>query len=226
VTLEIAQWSRFVHANRWEWAVWVEGEEAQLDKIEAVEYPLHPTFPQPVQRVRDRRTKFRLDEWCSEEFEINAHVLKKDGTKTHLKHWLELPTPDGERAPAKETKKVFVSYAAADAEWANAIRSELAARGFQTMVIDDMLDIGKPWQASIAEAIDEADLVVGVFSDATSPSVLREVAQAQKMNVEVVPIAVGSDANMPKSLESNKMVSINEKADLPTAIDSFVSAHE
>jgi delta 1-pyrroline-5-carboxylate dehydrogenase len=186
---------------------------------------LHPTFDQPVQRVRDRRTKFRLDQWGSGEFEINAHVLKKDGTKTHLTHWLELPGPNGERAPVKETKKVLVSYAAADAEWAHAIRFELAAKGFQAMVIDDMLDTGKPWQASIAEAIDEADFVVGVLSDATSPSVLREVVQAQEKNVRVVPIVIGSDANMPKSLESNMMLSINEKADLPSAIESLVDTH-
>ncbi len=222
MTLEIAQESRFVHENKWEWAIWLEGNEPELDDIEAVEYALHPTFEEPVQRVRDRGTKFRLDQWGSGEFEINAHVLKKDGTKRHLKHWLELPGPEGQRAPVKETKKVLVSYAAADAEWGNAIRFELAAKGFQAMVIDDMLVTGKPWQASIAEAIDEADFVVGVFSDATSPSVLRELVQAQKKNVRVVPIAIGSDANVPKSLETSRIVSINDKADLASALDSVV----
>jgi transcription initiation factor IIF auxiliary subunit len=102
-TVRIEQEARYA-GDRWHWGVWIEGPDSELDEIEAVEYTLHETFPEPVQLVSNRAAKFRLENWGWGEFEINAHAFAKDGSAHHLKHWLELSGPEGEHAPTKETE--------------------------------------------------------------------------------------------------------------------------
>jgi hypothetical protein len=226
MTLAIAQDSEFVHEHMWNWSVWIEGPAGELDRIEAVEYALHPTFDEPVRRIADPVTKFRLDERCSGEFEINVRVFRDDGTEEHLKHWLRLPGSTGLPATRKEAT-AFVAYGAADAAWAHAIRSALAENGVRAMDVDDLLDPGAPWQASISDAIEAADFVIGVFSDETSPSVLREVTQALTSNIPVVPIVIGADVDVPESIARIQALSLDEQADVTSAIGSlFDSASE
>jgi transcription initiation factor IIF auxiliary subunit len=81
----------------WSWAVWVEGPESELDGIEYVEYTLHPTFPKPVRRIRDRATKFRLETGGWGVFTIYAKAVRKDGSVVPLEHELTLRFPDGRR---------------------------------------------------------------------------------------------------------------------------------
>jgi prokaryotic YEATS domain/TIR domain len=224
--MRIEQEARYVGDDRWEWSVWVEGTEAELDDIDEVEYTLHATFRQPVRIVTNKSEKFRIASAGWGEFEINAHARMKDGTVQHLKHWLTLEEPDGGQAPAKEAphspRKVFVSYAAADAAWGNAIRRELSERGFQAMTADDVLEVGSSWQASMPSAIDDADLVVGIFSDAMSPWVAKEVSEAAANNVDVVPIAVGGEAYVPDWLRQTEIINVSQPSDIELAVDSLV----
>ena len=84
--------------KRWNWSVWIDGPDAELDQVESVEWVLHPTFPHPVVPVTQRQTKFRLDGKGWGEFEINAHVKAKDGRQQHLTHWLRLAESGGRPA--------------------------------------------------------------------------------------------------------------------------------
>src|SRR4051812_27706932 len=59
--LHIAQDYEYQGSDYWKWSVWIDGTDEELDKIESVEYTLHPTFPNPVRVVDGRATKFRLD---------------------------------------------------------------------------------------------------------------------------------------------------------------------
>jgi hypothetical protein len=160
------------------------------------------------------------------EFEINAHARLKNGTMQHLRHWLTLEEPDGGQAPPKAApnspRRVFISYAAADAAWGNAIRRELTERGFEAITADDVLEVGSSWQASMPSAIDEADLVVGIFSDAASRWVDKEVSEAAASNIEVVPIAVGGEAHVPDCLKQTAIVSVSQPSDVSLAVDSLV----
>jgi transcription initiation factor IIF auxiliary subunit len=79
----------------WEWSVWVDGSEQELDQIKYVEYTLHPTFPKPVQRRSDRSSQFRLQATGWGVFTIYAKIVHKDGEHTLLDHFLELLYPDG-----------------------------------------------------------------------------------------------------------------------------------
>lgn len=217
--MKLAQESRQVGPERWEWAVWIDGSKAQLDTIESVEYTLHPTFPTPVRVVEDRSAKFRLEEWGSGEFEIRARVHFKTGRLRTLKHWLELDRTRGARAPAKT---VFVSYAAADADLGEAIRGALAEHGVRPLTLDEVVEAGKPWEASLTSAIDAADLVVAVFTDAPSQWVEREVKEATASHVDVVPMVVG-DSRLPGDLGRLNTMNLRSADDVGKAVDALVS---
>jgi transcription initiation factor IIF auxiliary subunit len=83
------------HDHWWSWSVWVEGSASELDRIEFVEYTLHPTFPRPVRRVYDRESNFKLSTGGWGIFTIHAKAVAKDGSVTPLRHNLVLHFPDG-----------------------------------------------------------------------------------------------------------------------------------
>lgn len=93
--LKIQQWQEFDGDNWWKWAVWVEGSDQELDKIDYVEWILHPTFKDPIRKVRNRTENFRLQTGGWGVFPIVARLHKKDGTTGNLQHRLRLFLPDG-----------------------------------------------------------------------------------------------------------------------------------
>jgi hypothetical protein len=218
--MKIEQKARQIDAERWDWAVWVEGTKEELAGIGSVEYTLHPTFSNPVRVVTDRRTKFRLEEYGNGEFQIRARLELKSGRTKTLRHWLKLERTQGGRAPKKE-KNVFVSYAAADAALGEAIQKALEEHGVEQWTLDDVVEDGKPWEASLLSAFEDADVFLALFSDAPSRAVEREAKQAAAYNVDVVPIVVG-DAQLPESLDRLKAVPLQGLADVGQVVASLV----
>jgi transcription initiation factor IIF auxiliary subunit len=98
--LKINQWEKYEGEDWWKWAVWIEGSDALLDLIDYVEWTLHPTFPNPIRKIRDRASKFRLDTAGWGVFKIAARVQFKDGEQTKLQHSLKLYYPDGKQTKA------------------------------------------------------------------------------------------------------------------------------
>ena len=93
----VQQWEKYEGEGGedwWKWAVWLEGSDDALDRVEFVEWALHPTFPNPVRRTRDRSTKFRLETGGWGVFHIVARVRLNDGTQVKLLHRLSLHYPD------------------------------------------------------------------------------------------------------------------------------------
>ena len=93
MTLKIEQGYEYQGTDWWKWWVWIDGQDAELDKISHVIYTLRPTFPEPVQTVGNRRTKFRLTTAGWGVFRLYAKVVHEDGKETHLEHDLELEYP-------------------------------------------------------------------------------------------------------------------------------------
>jgi transcription initiation factor IIF auxiliary subunit len=91
----IQQWEKYEGEDWWKWAVWIEGQDEALNRIEFVEWTLHPTFPRPIRVIRDRKSKFRLETGGWGVFQIFARVQTKDGQQIKLLHHLELYYPDG-----------------------------------------------------------------------------------------------------------------------------------
>jgi transcription initiation factor IIF auxiliary subunit len=93
--MEIRQSESYVGDNWWNWSVWIEGSNEELDRVEYVEWRLDPTFSNPVRRVEDRGTNFRLETGGWGVFMIHAFARRKDGTTEQMRHYLELHYPDG-----------------------------------------------------------------------------------------------------------------------------------
>ena len=95
MSLKIAQDFDYKGNDWWEWSVWIEGTEQELDQINYVEYTLHPTFSKPVRIITDRSSKFLLKTAGWGVFTIYAKAAHDDGKATLLEHDLELLYPDG-----------------------------------------------------------------------------------------------------------------------------------
>lgn len=95
MSLKIAQDFDYKGNDWWEWSVWIDGTEPELDEISQVEYTLHPTFPKPVRTITDRPSKFRLKTAGWGVFTVYAKAAHKDGRETLLEHDLELRDENG-----------------------------------------------------------------------------------------------------------------------------------
>jgi transcription initiation factor IIF auxiliary subunit len=98
--LTVQQWEKYEGEDWWTWAVWIEGPNEVLDGINLVEWTLHPTFSNPVRKIRDRASKFRLETGGWGVFQILARVQLKDGEEVKLRHYLTLHYPDGTQTTA------------------------------------------------------------------------------------------------------------------------------
>jgi transcription initiation factor IIF auxiliary subunit len=78
----------------WEWSLWIEGDENDLNKVDYVIYRLHPTFRPSVINIADRATKFRLSTEGWGVFRIHVKVCLKNRDEVELKHDLMLTYPD------------------------------------------------------------------------------------------------------------------------------------
>lgn len=115
---KLAQDFEYKGKDWWEWAIWVEASEAELDKIKLVEYTLHPTFAKPVRIIKRRETKFRLETTGWGTFTVYAKAVLFDGEDVDMQHELELEHPEWEIAAttaSDETEEEVIS-AKAEAE--------------------------------------------------------------------------------------------------------------
>jgi transcription initiation factor IIF auxiliary subunit len=77
--------------DRWDWEAFLEDEgTGELDRVESVEYVLHPTFPNPIRRVNTPQNQFalRTNGWGT--FQLKAFVNLKGGKRVKLTHELEM----------------------------------------------------------------------------------------------------------------------------------------
>ncbi len=92
-SIAAANTSRSIGNGRWEWSVFVVAEEKVLNKVQYVEYTLHPTFSDPVQRVGERGSErgkgFALKATGWGTFEIAVKVVFSDARTRFLRHQLK-----------------------------------------------------------------------------------------------------------------------------------------
>ncbi|KPV65060.1 MAG: YEATS family protein [Candidatus Bathyarchaeota archaeon BA1] len=74
----------------YEWRVFVDEDDTVLNKIEYVLYLLHPTFPNPIRIVHDKKSKFALESSGWGSFTMFITVRFKDGTEEEVRYFLDL----------------------------------------------------------------------------------------------------------------------------------------
>jgi transcription initiation factor IIF auxiliary subunit len=97
MSLRVAQDQRYVEEDIdwWEWSIWIEGPDEELDEVKEVTYKLHPTFKKPLRTIDDRASKFKLESEGWGVFPIRVKVELKNGVVIKLVHELQLFYPDG-----------------------------------------------------------------------------------------------------------------------------------
>jgi len=90
--------------ERFKWKVFVDEDKETLEKIDYVEYLLHPTFPNPRRIVSNRESRFALRSSGWGQFTVRARVHFKDGTIEAAQHFLDLSKrwPTSEEVPEVE----------------------------------------------------------------------------------------------------------------------------
>ena len=210
----------------WEWSVWVEGPPEELELLELVTYRLHPTFPQPVQQVRDAATRFRLRSAGWGEFAIVADARFKDGHTVRLERWLKLgdeAKPRGISFAPTATRQptVFVSHSVADNTLVNALREALARQGVQVSS-ERNIGSGCDWEQELRELLKGADIVLPVFSDPPSDFVEAQAKLALAVGRPVLPIVV-SNALLPSSLGNRPHFELREPRNVAGLADKIVA---
>jgi transcription initiation factor IIF auxiliary subunit len=89
--LSVANSSQYAGRDRWNWTIYVVGDEAILDKVRCVEYTLHRTFPHPLQKVCKRGNPnfsfgLRSNGWGT--FDIPVKIIFHNGQTRSLQHSL------------------------------------------------------------------------------------------------------------------------------------------
>jgi len=240
MALQVKQDAERIGDRQWKWSVWLDGPNAELDKIADVEYILHPTFPSPVKHVKSRENKFRLDARGWGEFRIYIKVTDHQGGVEKLDHWLNLfdrdmekqafaqgvvpkPVPNkGEQAmfqgkvrPPPLTN-VFVSYSVADAPLANALMKELNKLHIQALRLDD-IEVGEIVESSLARKMSKVDAGIVIVSDRVSPWMNSEIEALRKYGVRLlIPVFIGEAnlANLPKSLQELQGIQIKDISEM------------
>ena len=213
--MRIKQDASYEGGDRWKWSVWVDAPDEELQQVEYVEYTLHPTFPDPVRHIEDRKTRFRLESSGWGEFTVRALVVNKKGDKKYLHRWLRLEYPNEQspeqtdRSGAPETSDqphytYFLSCAIGDAPFANTIAKALIALGARVLMVADEPS-NLPWESSIERLLDQSDLALFIISDDVSIWMRREIEAAAKRETPIIPVVIAGSkvklSELPQGME-------------------------
>lgn len=215
MNIQVKQRSIYQGEGWWQWSIWLDGPEQDLDQIEYVEYRLHSTFPKPVRRITNRNTKFRLSTAGWGEFMIYMEIKPRNRKALRREHWLQLeyPTGEGERAPrrARERPVLFLSFGIADMPFASALGGALDAKGIDVLTTEDVKP-GLPLQESLTSVVERADIAVVIVSDKQSPWIMREIEAVREHKIPLTPVIVGPDADLPDPLRGLKGIRVKDVA--------------
>jgi hypothetical protein len=221
--IKVKQSSDYLGNDRWSWSIWIESAAKELDQVEYVEYTLHPTFPEPVQRRTNRAENFRLDSEGWGEFSINVEVKPREGKPVRIEHWLTLEYP-AERSrsvsatspsPSKEDKvrpTIFLSAGVSDLRMGNALGEALRSEGFEVLKMDDS-STNLPWDRAIALSIERADLMVMLVSGGLTSWAMREMDAAMNRNLPILPIVIGSVPVLSEQLQGLHQIRLKDASD-------------
>jgi len=92
--------------QRWfEWTVFVDEGEEVLEQIEAVEYLLHRTFPNPLRKQTNPEDKFSISGSGWGEFTIKITVFFDNGGRLETSYYLDLSRPWDESMISEEDEE-------------------------------------------------------------------------------------------------------------------------
>jgi len=194
----------------WDWAIWLEGEN--LEDVAYVEYVLHPTFPNPVQKVTDRGSKFRLQArgWGEFNIKVRVHFAEDDADVDDdedilvMDHWLELdeitPTKEAFRSPSQPSHppRLYLSSAVADIEFAYTLKEALEDGGVEVLLKQDL---GKQ-DLSMLLQTQRRSVQAGLLmvSDMGNPWMVRDYMVLAENKISAMVVQIGAPYDLPEEV--------------------------
>lgn len=74
--------------------LYVDGSDNELDKIESVQYILHPGFVDPIRMSENRDENFAIEIWTYGMFDIEVSFYLEDGSAETLHYYLTFSLPE------------------------------------------------------------------------------------------------------------------------------------
>lgn len=221
MSITVNQKTAYKGNDWWDWSVWIEGDDKELDQIEYVVYTLHPSFPQPIQKIIGRYTNFRLSASGWGGFMIFIEIKYKDQHVEKTSHWLTLSYPSGEKTATKEQaseKKstLYISSGVADLHFARALRDELQYDGIPVVMLDDQI-ADLPFEVNLNSLLEEVTHAAIIISNRPSPWVSREIEVIKKIeamhkrDISIIPVIIGQKIEIPKTLISYRAIDLNDQ---------------
>src|SRR5436305_9577634 len=170
----------------WNWEVWLDGPDADLDQIDSVEYLLHPTFPDPRPRSSDRASRFALRSSGWGEFMIYAQARPRSGEPVQLRHWLRLQLP----APGQGRSLLLVGPK----------QDETFTDELHALLEKSELDVHRIVDAA---TLPKATAAVAILSAGEHPWLPEDLERIRNAHVPLLVIALG-DAEIPSCLASHR----------------------
>jgi TIR domain/YEATS family len=210
MSLEIRQAASSADNERWDWSVWIDGPDADLDQVESVKWVLHSTFPDPVVVVRQRQSKFQIDRNGWGEFVINAYVAANGGEQ-HLRHRLRLTESGGGSAQPTTMRPrpleqqadfdVFLCHNAADKPTVRRIAERLWERDLRPWLDEDEVPPGRSFQEELERQINNIRSAavfigpngIGPWQNQEVKAFLREFVERQ---CPVIPVLLPGGATL------------------------------
>lgn len=127
-------------------------------------------------------------------------------------------------APA--SLSVFISYARADMQQADAIVAGLEENGFSVTIDRRDLSFGEEWQAELADFIRGSDTVVWLVSPTSVASkwCRWELGEVQRLSKRLVPVAITQvpPEELPEALGRIHILPVGEDFDIDRHLDTLV----
>jgi pYEATS domain-containing protein involved in immunity/TIR domain-containing protein len=219
MSYRIAQDFEYVGNDYWRWSAWIEGSDAELDKVKEVVWILHPSFSQSRVVSKQRADKFRLSTAGWGTFLLKAEVVLADGQKLQLKHNLDLEYPAEKSEaprrsmaspPTRRQPVVYLSYSAEDSRVAAKLRTALESEGIE---IQDQtrLKPGQPWNDTLRNMLAKSDGVVGLVGEGEVTSWVSAEIQAAAASAKPTLVLIAGDTpgtglpGLPKGVQTRQI---------------------
>jgi hypothetical protein len=129
------------------------------------------------------------------------------------------------------TREVFVSHAAADAEFVRRLAADLQRFDLRVVRANDVVQPGAPVREAIADELRKADAVIIVLSKAAAESkwVLFEGAVATAANKRVIPILIDEGVELPPflhNISALKLVGHDWERYVPVLAQGILEPHK
>jgi len=130
----------------------------------------------------------------------------------------------------KQALRIFLSYAAADREYARKLRSLLSRRSNLQIFTPEALSAGEDWVSKLKDEISQCDIFVVLLSSSSVNSewVLSELGAAWALGKLIVPVITHPEvfSKIPVVLKDVLSVEIKYLESHPEAIEQILARYE